>query len=71
MRLWAWRYVWISTVLGLNIGLISYATIFRRFGKWWRPFLSIGAAVISRNYFVSKSIDKIYYPLHETFTEEK
>lgn len=67
MKLWSNRYLIIANVIGLNLGYVAYHTLFwNLYLVAWIP-LSFLVFFFARNYVLSRSIDRVYFPLESIF----
>lgn len=64
MRLWSMRYGILSYLIGMNLGYLSYHTVFKYQRSFVRLPFAFGVFWVARNYFLSKSMDRIFYPLN-------
>jgi len=63
MRMWSMRYGILSYIFGMNLGYLSYHTLFRSQRWFVRVPFALGVFWLVRNYFLTKSLDRIFYPL--------
>jgi len=69
MWMWSYRYLLIGNIVALNVGYLTYHTIFWNLYMVARMPLAFVVGFIVRNYVLKKSIDRIYYPLDPIFKQ--